>query len=140
MTLRRSKTDQEGAGAQLGVPYGSDPATCPVRALRCWLDRSGIEAGPIFRPVDRHGNLGAARLSDRAVALVVKRTADAAGLDAARFAGHSLRAGLITSAAEAGVQERHIMAQSRHKSVPVMRRYIRGATLFQDNAAAAVGL
>lgn len=140
VTLRRSKTDQEGAGAELGVPFGSDPTTCPVRALRRWYEASGIEAGPIFRPVTRHGVIGEARLTDRSVALVVKRTAERAGLDPVQFAGHSLRAGLITSAAEAGVQERHIMAQSRHKSVPVMRRYIRGATLFQDNAAAAVGL
>lgn len=140
VTLRRSKTDQEGAGVELGVPFGSDPATCPVRALRRWYEASGIEAGPIFRPVTRHGVIGEARLTDRSVALVVKRTAERAGLDPVQFAGHSLRAGLITSAAEAGVQERHIMAQSRHKSVPVMRRYIRGATLFQDNAAAAVGL
>lgn len=140
VTLRRSKTDQEGAGEQLGVPYGSDPATCPVRALRRWLAVSSIDDGPIFRPVDRNGAIAARRLSAQAVALVVKRAAERAGFDPAAFAGHSLRAGLITSAAEAGVQERHIMAQSRHKSVPVMRRYIRGATLFQDNAAASVGL
>lgn len=140
VTVRRSKTDQEGAGEQLGLPYGSDPATCPVRALRAWLAASGIEGGPIFRPVTRAGRLGDARLSDRAVAEVVKRTAAAAGLDARHYAGHSLRAGLITSAAEAGVAERDIMRHSRHKSLPVMRRYIRGATLFQSNAAAAVGL
>lgn len=140
VTVRRSKTDQEGAGEQLGLPYGSDPATCPVRALRAWLGASGIESGPIFRPITRHGAMGERRLSDRAVAEVVKRAASAAGLDARRYAGHSLRAGLITAAAEAGVLERDIMRHSRHKSVPVMRRYIRGATLFQSNAAAAVGL
>lgn len=140
ITIRRSKTDQEGQGEQLGVPYGSNPATCPVRALRAWLAAASIDEGPIFRPVDRHGRLGASRLSDRAVALVVKRCAERAGLDPARFAGHSLRAGLITSAAEAGVHERDIMRQSRHRSLPVMRRYIRGAGLFDDNAATAVGL
>lgn len=138
--LRRSKTDQEGAGERLGLPYGSDPATCPVRAWRAWLDASGVLEGPAFRAVDRHGRLGERRLSDRAVAEVVKASAAAAGLDPVQFAGHSLRAGLITSAAEAGVAERDIMRHSRHKSVPVMRRYIRGATLFQANAAAAVGL
>lgn len=138
--VRRSKTDQEGAGERLGLPYGSDPATCPVRAFRAWIEAARIDLGPVFAPIDRHGNLGTTRLSDRAVAEVVKRTAKAAGLDPARFAGHSLRAGLITSAAEAGVAERDIMRHSRHKSVPVMRRYIRGATLFQSNAAAAVGL
>src|SRR5690606_25025390 len=97
--LRRSKTDQEGAGVELGLPYGSDPLSCPVRALRAWLADSGIEAGPVFRPIDRHGRMARARLSDRAVAEVVKRCAARAGLDAPQFAGHSLRAGLITSAA-----------------------------------------
>ncbi len=140
VTVRRSKTDQEGAGAELGVPFGSDPATCPVRAYRKWLHVSGIVEGPIFRAVTRHGTIGASRLSDKAVALVVKRCAERAGYDPAVFAGHSLRAGLITAAAEAGVSERQIMRQSRHESIPVMRRYIRGATIWQDNAAAAVGL
>lgn len=136
----RSKTDQDGAGAELGLPFGSDPLTCPVRALRAWLRSSSITEGPIFRPIDRHGRMADTRLSDRAVAEVVKRTAAAAGLDPAIYSGHSLRAGFITAAAEAGVQERHIMAHSRHQSIPVMRRYIRSAGLFRDNAAAAVGL
>lgn len=140
VTVRRSKTDQEGAGETIGVPYGSDPSTCPVRAYRAWLEAAGITAGPVFRPVDRHSHMADRRLGDRAVAEVVKRCAAAAGLDPAQYAGHSLRAGLITAAAEAGVAERDIMRQSRHKSVPVMRRYIRGATVWQANAAAAVGL
>lgn len=138
--LRRSKTDQEGKGARLGLPYGSETLTCPVRALRAWLATSGIESGALFRPVDRHGNLGGRRLSGRAVADVVKRTATAAGLDASRYSGHSLRAGLITSAAEAGVSDRDIMRHSRHQSADMMRRYIRDAQIFDRNAAAAVGL
>jgi site-specific recombinase XerD len=140
VAIRRSKTNQDGAGEVLGLPWGSNPSTCPVRSLRRWLDASGIASGPIFRPVDRHGRIAEQRLSDRAVALVVKRSAEAVGLDPRLYAGHSLRAGLITSAAEAGVPERVIMAHSRHRSIPVMRRYIRGATLFQENAAASVGL
>jgi integrase len=139
VTVRRSKTDQEGAGEQIGVPHGAKAETCPVTALARWIEVSGIVSGPVFHSVARGGRIGD-RLSDRAVALVVKRAAAAAGLDPAQFAGHSLRAGLITSAAEADVHERDIMRQSRHKSIPVMRRYIRGATLFRDNAAAAVGL
>jgi hypothetical protein len=90
--------------------------------------------------VNRHGTIAGQRLSDCAVALVVKRTFAAAGFDPAQYAAHSLRAGLITSAAEADVHERDLMRHSRHKSIPVMRRYIRGATLFRDNAAGAVGL
>lgn len=140
VTIRRSKTDQEGRGEKVGIPYGGNPATCPVRAVRSWLDGSGIVEGPVFRSVDRWGNLSAARLTDRAVALVVKRYAEAVGLDPALFGGHSLRAGLATQAAKAGKAERAIMRQTRHRSVAMVRRYIRDADLFSDNAAAGIGL
>lgn len=140
VTLRRSKTDQEGQGRRVGNPYGSYPDTCPVRALQGWLEASGITTGPIFRPINRHGQILPGRLSDKAVALVVKRAAEAAGLDPTRYAGHSLRAGLATSAAAAGVAERAIMAQTGHKSVNMVRRYIRDGSLFRENAAASVGL
>ncbi len=101
---------------------------------------AGIAEGPLFRPVDRRGVVGPGRLSDRAVALVVKRAALAAGLDPDRYAGHSLRAGLATSAAAAGASERSIMDQTGHRSVATVRRYIREGSLFRDNAAAKVGL
>jgi integrase len=140
VTVNRSKTDQDGEGRQIGIPYGSNPTTCPVRTLRAWLDASGIEDGPLFRPVDRHGHLGIERLSDRAVAIVVKRTAQAAGLDPRVVAGHSLRSGMATSAARAGATEAEIMNQTGHKGLPVLRRYIRRGWLFTDNAAARLGL
>jgi integrase len=140
VTLRRSKTDQEGRGYTKGIPYGSNPATCPVRAWRAWLEASGITDGPAFRSVDRHGRLGAARLADKTVALVVKRTIAAAGLDPADYSGHSLRAGLATAAALAGLNELAIMEQTGHKSTDMVRRYIRHGRLFHNNAAAAVGL
>lgn len=140
VTLRRSKTDQEGQGQKIGIPYGSNPATCPVRALQAWLEASGITEGPLFRAIDRHGNLQPGRLSDKAVALVVKRRAEAVGLDPAKYSGHSLRAGLATAAAAAGVSERVIMNQTRHRSVMMVRRYIRDGSLFRENAAAMVGL
>jgi integrase len=124
----------------VGVPYGSTPATCPVRAWRAWLAASGIAEGPAFRSIDRHGNLSATRLSDRAVALVVKRRAALAGLDPAAFSGHSLRAGLATAAAQAGVPERVIAAQTGHKSMTVLRGYIREGNIWRENAAAEVGL
>jgi site-specific recombinase XerD len=138
--LRRSKTDQEGVGRKVGLPFGSNPLTCPVRALREWLERGGLVRGPIFRPVDRHANVKPQRLTDQSVALIVKRCAKDAGLDAAHYAGHSLRSGLATAAAMADVSERSIMAQTGHKSLPVVRRYIRDGSLFRRNAAAAVGL
>lgn len=140
LRLRRSKTDQEGEGRIVGLPYGSRIETCPVRALRAWLNAAGIAAGPLFRAVDRHGNVGAQRMSGAAVALIVKRRVVHADLDPAAFAGHSLRAGFATSAAMKGITETTIAAQTGHKSLTVLRRYIRPATIWQNNAAAALGL
>lgn len=97
----------------LGLPYGSDPATCPVRALRAWLTASGITEGPIFRPINRHGQLGTSALSGWAVGEVVKRCAMAAGMDPARFGGHSLRCGSITTAIEAGADLPAVLAHAR---------------------------
>ena len=138
--LRRSKTGRDGAGRTFGIPFGSNPVTCPVRAWRGWLEVSGITDGPAFRAVDRHRHIGATRLSAPAVALVLKRHAVRAGLDPTEVAGHSLRAGLATSAAAAGVPERVIADQTGHKGTAMLRRYIREGSLFRENAASAVGL
>lgn len=140
VTIRRSKTDPEAQGRKIGIPYGSNPATCPVRAFQAWLEASGITDGPIFRSMTRHARILDHRLSTNAVANVVKRYAAAAGLDASKFAGHSLRAGLATSAALNGASERSIMNQTGHRSVQMVRRYIRQGSLFRENAAAVVGL
>jgi integrase len=140
VTVRRSKTDQEGAGRKIGVPYGSNPATCPVRAWRSWVEHSVITDGPLFRGIDRHGNVANSRLGDRGVALTVKRRAERAGIDPDTVSGHSLRAGLASAAAAAGVSERAIAATTGHKSMTVLRGYIRDGNLFNENAAAAVGL
>ncbi len=139
VTIRKSKTDQEGAGRTVGIPYGSHPASCPVRALRAWLTGAGVAEGALFRGVDRHGRV-LGRLSDKGVARVVQRAAAAAGLDPTNYAGHSLRAGLATAAAQGGASERAIMAQTGHKSTAMVRRYIRDGELFTDNAAAYAGL
>jgi len=138
--IRRGKTDQEGHGRKIGLPYGSTPTSCPVRALRAWLDAAGIADGPIFRGITRHGQLLPGRLSDKGVARVVKRAAAAAGFDPTIYSGHSLRAGLATAAAQAGMSERSIMAQTGHKSIPMVRKYIRDGSLWRENAAAGVGL
>jgi integrase len=138
--LRRSKTDQEGAGRTVGIPYGSNPPTCPVRAWREWLEVSVITEGAAFRPVDRHGHIGTTRLNGQAVALVLKRHAARAGFDPGEVAGHSLRAGLATAAAAAGVPERVIAEQTGHRGTALLRRYIREGSLFRENAASAVGL
>jgi site-specific recombinase XerD len=138
VTLVRSKTDQEGAGRTVGIPYGPAPDVCPVRALTAWRSAAGISTGPLFRAVDRFGTVSPAALSDRSVARIVQRRAADVGLDPEKFGGHSLRAGLATSAAAAGVQERDIARQTGHKSMPVLRVYIREGELFRHNAAAAV--
>jgi site-specific recombinase XerD len=154
VALAWSKTDQEGRGAEKGIPYGAHPETCPVRAVRDWLAASGVREGPLFRAVNRHGHVGAARLSDKAVARVVKQAvaaardravtagnlALAATFDPARYAGHSLRAGFITSAAAAGVSTLDIMRHSLHQREETLRKYVRHATVFRQNAAAKVGL
>ncbi|WP_394793451.1 tyrosine-type recombinase/integrase [Armatimonas sp.] len=140
VTIRRSKTDQEGQGRKIGIPYGSKLATCPVRSVRAWKARAQVTEGPLFRQVNRHGKVLEGRLGDRTVALVVKRAVAATGVDAASYAGHSLRAGLATAAAMAGVSERVIQGQTGHKSLPILRRYIREGSLFRENAAAEVGL
>jgi len=131
--LRRSKTDQEGEGRTVGIPRGSEGA-CPVTALRAWLAGAEITEGLVFRSVNRHDQVGEA-LTGRSVARVVKRAAAGAGLDASRLAGHSLRSGLATSAAQAGRSERSIMRQTGHRSSEMVRRYIREAQVFDDNAA-----
>jgi len=138
--IRRSKTDQEGEGRDLGVPWGARLETCPVRAYRAWRAAGGISTGALFRPVDRHDVVGGSRLTDRAVARVIQRAARRAGLDPHRYAGHSLRAGLATAAAAAGAPERTIMAQTGHRSVTTLRGYIRRGTLFEENAAGYLGL
>jgi len=151
LTLHRSKTDQAGAGRQIGVPYRSNPAMCTVRAVQDWIEAAGISTGALFREIGPGGQLVATyvdalgrrrgeRLSGKSIALVVKAAARAAGLDPVRYGGHSLRAGFATAAAQAGAAERSIMQQTGHKSLPMVRRYIRLGNLFSDNAAALISL
>lgn len=140
VTLRRSKTDQAGRGRTVGIPFGGNPISCPVRTVRAWLDAAAITSGPVFRAVDRHERVSPARLGDRAVALVVKDAAQIAGLDPAAYAGHSLRRGLASAAAKAGKSERSIMRTTGHRSEKMVRKYITEASIFADNASAGIGL
>lgn len=141
LTIRSSKTDPEARGEVLGIPRARRADLCPVAAVAAW--RAQLEAGapvhgPLFRPVNRHGRIALARLSDRAVADLVKEAAERAGLDPLAYAGHSLRAGFATSAAAAGVPERDIMRQTRHRSIAVFRAYIRQGAIFVDNPVARI--
>jgi site-specific recombinase XerD len=125
------------SGRVVTIPGGEHPGTCPVRAIRAWYEISGIRWGAVFRPIDRHGRVGATRLTDRAVALVIKRAARRAGLDPARYAGHSLRAGFVTAALAGGAPERVNRAQTGLRSLSTGRRSMR---LLDKSAAAYLGL
>jgi site-specific recombinase XerD len=140
VTLRRSKVDQQAAGRKIGIPYGSNPETCPVRTVQTWIEKASITGGPLFRSINRHGQLKPGRLSGLGVARIVKKLVKRAGLDSAKYAGHSLRAGHATSAAIAGASERSIMNQTGHRSVQMVRRYIRDGSLFRENSAGKLGL
>lgn len=132
--LRGSKTDQEKKGEAKGIPFAT-PRWCPVQAVDSWLSSSARATGPLFVRMDRWGNLKSGRLSDRAVARIVKKAAEGIGKDPAKYSGHSLRAGLATAAAAAGKSERAIMNQTGHRSVETVRGYIREGHLFVNNAA-----
>jgi integrase len=140
LRIRRSKTDPEAAGQEVGIPKGSHQETDPVIALQRWRWLAGIDAGPLFRVIDRRDHLLPERMSDRAVSRILTRAARLAGLKIPDLSGHSLRAGFATAAAQAGASERAIANQTRHRSLATLRRYIRRGTLFEENAAGMLGL
>lgn len=136
--LCRSKTDQAGHGQLVAIHRGSDPALCPVRALEAWLGYRGqipASGAPLFTRIRRGGRVTAARLSDQTVARIVKHGAAVLGIEGG-FSGHSLRAGLATSAALAGADLAAIMEQTRHRSATVARGYIRNAEVWRNNVTA----
>lgn len=137
IVLRRSKTDQKGEGRKVGIPFARG-RWCPVMALEHWLARSEIAEGALFRPIDRHGRIGLKPLSGEAVGLIVKERVQAVGIDPSDYSGHSLRAGLATSAAQAGVPSWKIRQQTGHASDAMLHRYIRDGELFRENAAGAL--
>jgi len=120
--VKRSKTDQSGEGMTKAIPYFDNKKFCPVNALKSWIEIFDLKKGKIFN------------ISDKSVALIIKKYANYAGLDSHRYAGHSLRSGFATSTAESGAEERNIMAMTGHKSSEMVRRYIKEANLFKNNA------
>jgi integrase len=140
LRIRRSKTDQEGKAARIGIARGGSRMTCPERNLRAWLEASRIKSGPLFRSVNGE-RIGRSALSGRTIANIIKRAVEAAGLDPELYSGHSLRAGLATSAARAGKADRAIMQQGRWSNRATVDRYVRDARLLdRDNASADIGL
>jgi len=134
LTIRRSKTDQDGVGRKIGIPFGRT-IHCPVSALEIWLNAARVEDGPVFRPVDRHGRVSASRLSGEAVSLILRDRMATAGFDPTAYSGHSLRAGFATSATRAGVSTFKIRRQTGHASDAMLSRYVRDGELFLGNAA-----
>ncbi|WP_434288839.1 site-specific integrase [Celeribacter sp. SCSIO 80788] len=135
--LRRSKTDQAGQGRNIGIPLGRT-RHCPVAALSAWLGVLNKDEGPIYRPVDRHGNVQPDRLRSDAVSTILRNRLANAGIDPEGYSGHSLRAGLATSAIKAGVPTYKVRAQTGHASDLMLSRYVRDAGLFDGNAAGAL--
>ena len=133
ITIRRSKTDQEGAGAVVAVPEGR--VLTPLAHLRAWLAASGITAGSVFRPLWKGGQrVRETGLSGHAVARILQARVQPAGFDPARYDGHSLRAGFVTAAARGGADVWKIQQISRHRSMQVLAGYVRDARLFDDHA------
>jgi integrase len=140
LTIRSSKTDQEKHGALVGLAPGSEPCTCPIFAVRTWLREAQISSGPLLREVSRHGHVGERRLRPRAVYRVVRRLGAMIGIDPSSLGGHSLRAGFATSAAMEGVPEMEIAQVTRHRSVAVLRGYVRRATVLEHDFTRRLGL
>ncbi len=134
ITLRKSKTDQYGEGSLKGIPYFNNPKYCPILSLQNWLKITKIKSGPLFRRFIKGSKLSENRLTDQTVAHIIKQYLELVGIDSKNFSGHSLRSGFATSAAESGAEERSIMAMTGHKSTEMVRRYIKEANLFKNNA------
>ena len=134
INLKRSKTDQFGEGSIKGLPYFDNAQYCPVLSLKNWIEISNISSGPLFRRFSKGSKLSENRLTDQTVALLIKKYLKLAGIDNKNYSGHSLRSGFATSAAESGAEERSIMAMTGHKSTEMVRRYIKEANLFKNNA------
>ena len=134
IVVRKSKTDQFGEGMAKGLPYFSNQNYCPVLHLKKWLELSNIKSGPIFRRFSKSFKLSENRLTDQSVALLLKNYLNAAGIENKNYSGHSLRSGFATVSAEFGADERSIMAMTGHKTTQMVRRYIKEANLFKNNA------
>ena len=134
ITLRKSKTDQFGEGQVKGLPYFTNEKYCPVTSLKNWIYLSKIKTGPIFRRFVKGSILTDHRLSDQSVVLIIKECLKVAGIENRNYSGHSLRSGFATVAAESGADERSIMAMTGHKTTQMVRRYIREANIFKNNA------
>ena len=134
INVKRSKTDQFGEGFIKALPYFDNSQYCPVVSLKKWIEISKIKSGSLFRRFIKGSRLSENRLTDQSVALLIKEYLELSGIDSKNYSGHSLRSGFATAAAESGAEERSIMAMTGHKSTEMVRRYIKEANLFKNNA------
>lgn len=137
--IRKSKTDQQGRGRKVAVPLGHGEDTCPVRAVRQWIEAGQVETGPLFTRLDPASVPGQG-LTGRSIALIIKKRATRAGLDPQVFAGHSLRRGFATEAVRAGASESDVARSTGHRSLATLRRYVEEGSLFNSCAARHLGL
>tara|TARA_B100000029_G_scaffold163315_2_gene159429 strand:- start:4931 stop:5884 length:954 start_codon:yes stop_codon:yes gene_type:complete len=138
ITVKKSKTDQFGEGMIKGLPYFENENYCPVKYIKKWLLKSNIKEGPVFRRFTKGSKLSQNRLSDQTVVLLIKKYLKLAGIENTNYSGHSLRSGFATVAADSGADERSIMAMTGHKTSQMVRRYIREANIFKNNALSKI--
>ena len=126
--IKRSKTDQSGEGMIKAIPYFKDENFCPVIFLKKWIEISKLKKGFVFD------------ISDKMVAILIKKYLSAAGFDSKKYSGHSLRSGFATVAAGSGADEKSIMNMTGHKTTQMVRRYIKESNLFKNNALSKIDL
>ena len=134
INIKKSKTDQFGEGTLKAIPYFDNIKYCPVKSVQKWINIAKISSGPLFRRFVKGSKLSEKRLTDQTVALIIKKYLNLSGIESKNYSGHSLRSGFATTAAESGAEERSIMAMTGHKSAEMVRRYIKEANLFKNNA------
>ena len=134
INIKKSKTDQFGEGTLKAIPYFDNIKYCPVKSVQKWINIAKISSGPLFRRFVKGSKLSEKRLTDQTVALIIKKYLNLSGIESKNYSGHSLRSGFATTAAESGAEERSIMAMTGHKTAEMVRRYIKEANLFKNNA------
>lgn len=143
LLIPRSKGDQEGEGAEIGIPRGANPATCPVRAVQRWLEASDCDAGPVFRMIRAEGTIMDEALHPSSIRLILRKRAAEAGLEVGRnerLSPHGLRVGFVTEAYKAGARDEEIMGHTRHRDADTMRGYVRRAKLISESPVRRLGL
>lgn len=137
---RKSKTDQEGRGITIAIPFGRHTHTCPVLALKTWLEESKLESGALFRSIKKGNKRISNRISERSIATIIKEGVLQTGLEPEQYSAHSLRSGHVTTALAAGVAPHVVMKQTTHRNINTLIKYERNKNLFAENSCSGLGL